>query len=88
MRKLTIDERDFASRDELMDFLARELDVPGYFGGILPALLDCLGDIAEPTRFKVRRRTPDAGSWFERVSIALLRAACSNESLSVRVEAK
>ena len=88
MRKLTIDERDFASHDELMAFLAKELAFPSYFGGNLPALHDCLGDISEPTRIKLRRRTPDAGSWFEHVSLVCLRTACENDALSVRIDTK
>ncbi len=87
MRTLTIDERDFATKEELMSFLANSLEFPSYFGGNLAALHDCLGDLDEPTRIRIRRRTPDPGSWFERITTTMLRTACENDHLSVRVKA-
>lgn len=87
MRKLEIDERDFKTPEELMGYLAKELRFPAYFGGTLPAFRDCLGDIAEPTRIRVRRRSPEGRTWFEAATLALLRAACENDQLSVRVSA-
>lgn len=85
MRTIQIDERDFASADQLMAFLACELEFPAYFGGNLRALNDCLGDLCEPTRIKVRRRYGGAGTWFERTTLILMRAACENNNLQVRI---
>ena len=86
MRTIRIDEQDFETAADCMAYLASELDFPAHFGGTLPALGDCLGDIAEPTRLKLRRRRPGARTWFERMADAMMRAACENESLSVRVK--
>lgn len=87
MRTVEIDERDFDTPDEALDYLARELDFPGYFGRNLRALNDCLGDVGKPTKIRARRRRAGAGTWFERLTVTLMRAACENDNLSVTVRA-
>ena len=85
MRTLTIDERDFATKEELMSFLANSLEFPSYFGGNLAALHDCLGDISEPTRITIIRRDPTPDTWFDRATIVIVRAALENDYLEARV---
>lgn len=85
MREITIDERDWAEPHQLMDWLKERLEFPVYFGGNLPALYDCLGDICEPTEVTIIRRNPDPDTWFDKATMAFVRMAMENENLKVRV---
>ena len=76
MLEIILVESDFRSPAEVHEFLADELDFPGYYGQNLAALWDCLGDLDDPVRFIVSR-ADDAGGrsdWFDRLVTVLLRA--------------
>lgn len=85
LRKIVIDERDYRYPSDLMDALKRELGFPDYFGGNLPALNDCLGDICEDTRITIIRRDPTPDTWFDKVTLAIVRASMENDCLRVHV---
>ena len=81
MHEITLDERDYRKPAELMAFLA----FPDYFGGNLRALNDCLGDVCEPTRITIVRRDPTPDTWFDKVTMVIVRASMENDDLSVRI---
>lgn len=85
MQEITLDERDYREPSELMAFLAAELAFPNYFGGNLRALNDCLGDVCEPTRITIVRRDPTPDTWFDKVTMVIVRASMENDDLSVRI---
>lgn len=57
MREITIDEARLSSPAEAHRMLAARLSFPAYYGHNLSALADCLGDVSEPTRIAVIRRS-------------------------------
>ncbi len=57
MREITIDEARLSSPAEAHRLLAARLSFPAYYGRNLSALADCLGDVSEPTRIVVIRRS-------------------------------
>ena len=57
MREITIDEARLSSPAEAHRLLAARLSFPAYYGHTLSALADCLGDVSEPTRIVVIRRS-------------------------------
>lgn len=57
MREITIDEARLSSPAEAHRLLAARLSFPAYYGHNLSALADCLGDVSEPTRIVVIRRS-------------------------------
>ena len=85
MREITIDERDWESPQELMEWLKVELSFPDYFGGNLPALYDCLGDVCEPTSVTIVRRDLTPDTWFDKATLAFVRTAVENDNLKVRI---
>lgn len=85
MREITIDERDWERPQDLMAWLKEELAFPAYFGGSLPALYDCLGDICEATYVTIVRRDPTPDTWFDKATVAFMRVAMENDNLKVRV---
>ncbi len=57
MREITIDEARLSSPADAHRLLAARLSFPAYYGHNLSALADCLGDVSEPTRIVVIRRS-------------------------------
>lgn len=54
-RIVIIDEKQYETREDLLRFIARELDFPDYFGLNYDALNDCLGEIGRPTTLRFLR---------------------------------
>lgn len=85
MREITIDERDYSSPQSFMAWIKDALDFPSYCGNSPAALYDCLGDICEATRITVVRRDPTPDTWFDRMTLIIVRASMENENITVRV---
>ena len=91
-RYVVIYEAAFEERDELHDYLAKELSLPAYYGRNLDALADCLGDVSEPLLLGVVR-TRDSldgdeaplASYFDRLCLCLLRATRENPNLDCEI---
>ncbi|MBQ9016238.1 MAG: leucine-rich repeat protein [Firmicutes bacterium] len=69
-RIVTIDEKQYETREDILRFIAQELDFPDYFGLNYDALNDCLGEIGRPTTLRFlqegdRFRSDGAGMIYE-----------------------
>ena len=47
-KEIVIDERENKTENEILKYIADQLQFPGYFGMNFDALNDCLGDVNEP----------------------------------------
>ena len=54
MKSVELDGREAVSCGAFHSLLAAALDLPGYYGGNLDALYDCLTALPEPTELVIR----------------------------------
>lgn len=58
MREIRLDGAEIRSREELHEFLSRELELPAWYGRNLDALYDCLtAELTEETEIILRNRS-------------------------------
>jgi RNAse (barnase) inhibitor barstar len=86
MREILIDERDFTGPRDFMAWVKQTLSLPEWTGNGLPALHDVLTDICEPTRITIVRRDPTPDTWFDKATMAIIRATMENDRLTARIK--
>lgn len=80
-------ESSFKEKEAVHAYLASALDLPEHYGANLDALLDCLGDISEPTLISLIRTREEGplARWFDRLALTLMIAARENPSLDAEI---
>ena len=53
LKQVRLDPMMIGDRDSMAQYMKRELDLPGWFGGNLDALMDCLTEVQEETVFEI-----------------------------------
>lgn len=87
MKRIVLDFEGMNSKEELQEYLAKQMEFPFYYGKNLDALYDCLTDIGEPTAVACNLPTVQEGSLMEDYLKRLYRtfrdAETDNENLAV-----
>jgi ribonuclease inhibitor len=86
MRKAIIDGELMIDREALHDALARQLDLPDWYGRNLDALFDCLTDIHEDATIVLRDLTAleqHLGNYVGNLLRVLCQAAAENPHLKI-----
>lgn len=86
MKDITLDCRDIAARSDLHRAFAHGLAFPDHYGNTLDSLHDCLTDIAEETRIRLKNWSAAEerlGSYARSAKGAILDAAVENKNLAV-----
>lgn len=80
-------ESAFEEKGAVHAYLASTLGFPAYYGANLDALLDCLGDISEPTLISLIRMREEGplARWFDRLALTLMIAARENPALDAEI---
>lgn len=89
MRSVLLDCSAFPDRETLHRTLAAALALPGWYGGNLDALYDCLTDLGEETELRLRRfgtLEERMGGYARSLRRVLKDAAGENPRLSVLIE--
>ena len=86
MQEVYVNGSDFANMEEVHEYLAEELDFPGYYGKNLSALYDVLTDISEETKIIMDLSYITDGDFLremERMAEVMEDAAGDNEVLEI-----
>jgi len=84
MQIICLDFREIESREELHDFLERNLELPEYYGRNLDALYDVLTEESEETVISVTGIDDETLGYFKACVSVLRDAARENDRLTVR----
>lgn len=84
MKTVTLDGAVLSSKEELHQTLVRALAFPGWYGGNLDALFDCLTDLSEEVSITLLN-WDRLGDYGQRVKKVLLAAARENERITLQV---
>ncbi len=82
MKKITLDFENISGKEEMHKYLAENFEFPGYYGGNLDALFECLTDIAEPTAVNIVNAIND---YDEQIINVITSAEEGNDNLAVFV---
>ena len=88
MRYAIIEGAAVGSMARLHRLLAEQLDFPGWYGGNLDALYDCLTDLTEETSIILlhsQARTETLGTSYGRFCRVLTDAAAENPNLHIQI---
>lgn len=86
MQEVYVNGSDFDNLEEVHEYLAEELDFPGYYGKNLSALYDVLTDISEEIKITMDLSDIRDGSFLremERMTEVMEDAAGDNEYLDI-----
>ncbi len=84
MKTVTLDGAVLSSKEVLHQTLAQALAFPGWYGGNLDALFDCLTDLSEETTITLLN-WDGLGDYGQRVKKVLLAAARENARIILQV---
>ena len=86
MKVVILDGSTAPTKEALHQHLARELDFPGWYGGNLDALFDCLTAVSEEVTITLDQSalTEAPGPYAQRVGKLLNRAAEKNPKLNLQ----
>lgn len=84
MKTVTLDGAVLSSKEALHQTLAQALSFPGWYGGNLDALFDCLTDLSEETTITLLN-WDGLGDYGQRVKKVLLAAARENTRIILQV---
>lgn len=86
MKKVILNFRGQDSREEIQEYIAKQMDFPIYYGRNLDALYDCLTDIMEPMAigcYFSERQQPELEEYMEKLKETFTDAEEDNHNLAV-----
>ncbi len=83
IREVVLNNHDFETKKDLLHYIGEALAFPEYYGANLDALADCLSEVEEPVRIRIKR-TWHQDSWFKAAAKVIREAAKDNPAITVR----